>query len=217
MTKTKAVLETRGLTFLDLVTYPDLSITEGALTFVVGRSGSGKSTLLKLFNYTYTPTTGEVLYRGTSTHAMDTVALRRAVLLVSQVVFLFDGTIRDNFHRFYEAREQSPPADEVMSRYLAIAQVPFTLEDPCETMSGGERQRVYLAICLSFEPDVLMLDEPTSALDQTTSRQLFRELKSHAAGTGMTLITISHDQGLREEFADRVISVEQEAIHARHR
>ncbi len=210
MQKSDVILSTRDLTFKNILKYPDLAIHQGEFVFVEGESGAGKSTLFKLFNFTYTPTTGEILFDGEPTAGMDTVRLRRDVLLVSQAVFLFDGTIRENFDYFYDYRDEPHRSDEEKQRFLELAKVPFQLSDPCQNMSGGERQRVYLAICLSFAPRILMLDEPTSALDQKTAHELFSGLKQYARDQDMTVITISHDQVLADEFADRSISVVRE-------
>lgn len=217
MEHTKPVLETKDLTFKDILSYPDLRINEGEIVFIEGASGSGKSSLLKLFNYTYTPTEGEVLYRGKPTSRLDTVELRKKVLLVSQSVFLFDGTVRENFDLFYDYRNQPHLSDSEKEHYLDLARAPFGLGAPCQNMSGGERQRVYLAVCLSFRPDVLMLDEPTSALDNPTSRELFENLSRFVQENGMTLVVISHNRTLSKEFAQKIIEVERGVSHAGNR
>lgn len=204
-----SILTTRGLKFLDVISYPDINIPEGGMIFVVGESGSGKSTLLKLFNYTYTPTEGEIRYRSQPTLEIDTVELRRNVLLVSQSVFLFDDTIRINFDKFYDYRGLPHLSDEDKRYFMKLARASFDLDDHSDNMSGGERQRVYLAICLSFKPDVLMLDEPTAALDHQTAFSLFENLKKFTKDNGITLIVISHDKSLINEFAEDVISVER--------
>lgn len=204
------VLTARNLKFMDIIFCPEVNIPQGSLTFVIGESGSGKSTLLKLLNYTYTPTEGDIRYRGQSTSGMDTVELRKNVLLVSQSVFLFDGTVEDNFNQFYDYRGLPHLSNEEKRYFMELALAPSDLLDLCENMSGGERQRVYLAICLSFKPDVLMLDEPTSALDQGTAFALFENLNKFAKDNGMTLIVISHDKLLRDRFAEYVISVERQ-------
>ena len=204
------ILETKDLSFLGILEFPDIKITRGDFVFVEGESGAGKSTLLKLFNDTNSPTTGEIYYQGKSTQTMDTIQLRQEVLLVSQSVFLFDGTIAENFDQFYDYREEPHLTNQEKEMYLDLARVPFNLSDSADNMSGGERQRVYLAILLSFNPKILMLDEPTSALDQKTAYELLNNLKNYSKKQGMTVIVISHDGSLQEEFADQTITIVKE-------
>lgn len=92
-----------------------------------------------------------------------------------------------------------------MLKFLALCQVPFTPDDLCDNMSGGEKQRVFLAICLSFLPKVLMLDEPTSALDARTADALMGAVKAHCHTQGVTLLVVSHDPTLAQRYADAQI------------
>jgi putative ABC transport system ATP-binding protein len=216
MQQEQVILETKDLTFLDILSFPDLKINQGDFVFIEGESGAGKSTLLKLFNNTMSPTTGEIYFQGESIEDMDTIKLRREVLLISQSVFLFEGTIADNFDKFYDYREEPHLTSEEKEKFLNLARVPFNLSDSADNMSGGEQQRVYIAILLSFGPKVLMLDEPTSALDQRTAYELYSNLKDYSKKQGMTIITVSHDEGLLEEFSDHTISIVKGINYARH-
>ncbi len=200
-----AILSASGLKFKDLIEYPPIHISREKATFVTGESGSGKSTLLKLLNATVSPSAGTILYEGNDIADLDTVLLRREILLSSQSVFLFDGTIRENFELFYEFRDEKCIAEDEMRGFLALGSADFPLDTRCETLSGGERQRVFLAIHLSLKPKVLMLDEPTSALDEGTSNRLFTLLKVHCAENRMTLIVVCHDQKLVDTYADEVV------------
>lgn len=201
----QAILSANGLRFRDLIEYPPIEIATAKATFLTGESGSGKSTLLKLLNATAAPSAGVILYEGADVEGMDTVRLRREVVLAAQNVFLFDGTIRENFNQFYAFRDEPLIGETDMNRYLALCCADFPLEARCETLSGGERQRVFLAIHLSLRPKVLMLDEPTSALDEATSFRLFANVKTWCAENGTTLVAVSHDQKLVDAFADEVI------------
>lgn len=207
----KPVLSCDRLKFMDILEFPPLAIAPAETTFITGRSGSGKSSLFKLFNGIYCPDEGAVYYQGTDITKLDTLTLRKEVLLVSQGVFLFPGTIRENFAIFYEYRELPLPAEESMERFLRLCCADFPLAAGCNTMSGGERQRVYLAICLSFLPRVLMLDEPTSALDGETANRLMENLRAFAKETDITLLVISHDPALAEKYGDHILDLEKAA------
>lgn len=201
------ILETENVTFLDIITFPDVHIEEGKFTFITGPSGAGKSTLLKLFNATLIPSSGKITYRGQDIKTLDAISYRKKVLLSTQNVFLIEGTIEENFQFYYEAREEASPLPEVMQSFLQVCQLNFSPETNCALLSGGERQRVFLAICLSFMPDVLLLDEPTAALDEHTAEQLFRSLKSFCRSRDITPLVISHAAELVDTFADAIIDI----------
>jgi putative ABC transport system ATP-binding protein len=174
----RTVFQTKNLSFLDMVHYPDILIEGGITTFLTGPSGSGKSTLLRLFNKTLSPSSGQILFSGQDIAEMKTQSLRRRVLLGGQSVYLFSGSVADNFRRFFAYRRQTAPDDSAMRYFLALCRADFALEAPCDTMSGGERQRVFLAICLAMQPEVLMLDEPSSALDRQHADAVIQGIKS---------------------------------------
>jgi len=201
-------LQTHNLTFKNLLHYPDLALYTDETIFLSGASGSGKTTLLKLFNQTLSPDSGSILYHGTDINTMNSLELRKKMLLISQQVFLFDETIHENFKLFYHYRGLSIPDDTTMNRFLSLCMAPFSLDMNCQSLSGGERQRVYLAIFLSFKPEVLLLDEPTSALDDETSTKLFENLVTYSKEHHMTLIVVTHHQKLAKQFASRIISLE---------
>lgn len=202
-----SLFSTRGLRFLDLISYPDMDFPAGRHTFLRGESGSGKSTLLKLLNATLSPSQGQVLYKGQDIMGMDSLLLRRQAILAAQDAWLFPGSIRENFSQYRAFRGEKPLGDDEISRCLHICAADFPLDADTATLSGGERQRVFLATCLSFSPEALLMDEPTSALDEHTARTFFTRLSAFAKERGMTLITISHAQALAEAFAEQVITL----------
>ena len=203
-------IQTHGLAYGQIV-YNDLDIEGGRATFISGASGSGKSTLLRLFNKTLAPTSGTILYNGQDTAGLDSIALRREVLLAGQSVFLFDGSVGDNFDAYGEARESAPLSVEDKQMFLRLCCANFPLDAPCVHLSGGERQRVFLAVCLSFLPRVLLLDEPTSALDQDTAERFMSQVLAYCRERGMTVVAVSHDPALTARHAQNIISLRAEA------
>ena len=203
------IISARQVVFQSMIRYPNIKIAKGKTTFIHGPSGCGKSTLLKLINGTTSPDSGEIFYKGNNIENIDTIDLRREILLVAQSVFLFTGTIEENFKKYYEYRDRDLPTKETMEKFLKICSAEFPLETRCETMSGGERQRVYIAIFLSFMPDVLMLDEPTSALDNTSSDIMMSNIKNFSKDNEMTTIVVSHYLTLAEKYGDEIIALER--------
>src|SRR5690554_7870960 len=91
--------------FGGILEYPRMEITSGSTTFIQGASGAGKSTLLKLLNASLSPEEGRIFYQGKDIREMDTIELRKEVILIGQNVYLFDESIRENFRMYYEYRD----------------------------------------------------------------------------------------------------------------
>ena len=207
----KDILRTSGLKF-QCIEYEDITVFDNEVTFKVGASGAGKSSLLRIFNQTYSQKAGKVFFNSIDTEELDSIELRKEILLISQNVFLFDDTIKGNFEKFYEFREETLISDEEMRKFLSICCIDFSLEDNCMNMSGGERQRIYTAIFLSFKPRVLMLDEPTSALDRHNSDVMFSKITKFCKQNSITLIVVSHDKEMTEKYADKIISIDKAVL-----
>lgn len=203
------IISAEGVVFQSIIRYPEIRIRRGKTTFIHGPSGCGKSTLLKLINGTISPGQGQIFYDGEDIEKIDTIRLRREILLVGQSVFLFTGTIEENFIKYYGYRDLDPPGKEAIQKFLSICSADFPLETRCETMSGGERQRVYIAIFLSFMPKVLMMDEPTSALDSLSAETMMNNIKRFSTENDITAIVVSHSLSLAEKYGDQMIVLER--------
>ena len=196
------------LQFADFLSFPDIAIPEHALTFLTGKSGSGKSTYLKLLNATALPSRGAISYRGKAISEWPVIPYRREVMLVPQRDFLYDGTVRENFERFYEMRDAPVPSDAKIQEALSICCSECSPDSSCTPLSGGEKQRVFLALFLSCQSPVLLLDEPTSALDEQTARRFFTRLKAYLAAHDMTVVCVCHSPELVREFQDHEVRLE---------
>ena len=95
---------------------------------------------------------------------------------------------------------------------LNLMDLDFPLNSSVTTMSGGERQRVYLAIFLSFLPRVLMLDEPTSALDERTGELVISNLIGFCRKEGIQFLAISHNPQLVERYSQNTVPIERKTI-----
>ena len=200
------ILTTHDLSFAG-IRYPDVAFEREGINIICVPSGCGKSTLLRLCNRTLVPATGHVRLDGRDIRDCDPLEVRHEILLAGQDVFLFDGSIADNFREFYALRDMSEPQQGGMRRFLDLCACELPVDSPCGTLSGGERQRVFLAICLSLVPRVLLLDEPTSALDAGTARRFMTNLRDFAAQHGMSVILVSHDRELTARFAGNLLEL----------
>lgn len=187
--------------------YDDFAIDKNEVVFVVGKSGSGKSTLLKLINNTLQLKSGRIFYKDENILNIKPVELRRNIIMTSQENFLFDMTIRENFHEFYKLRDLEELTDDEITKFLKITNFDVDLNLNVEKLSGGEKQRVFLAIALSLDPEVLLLDEPTSALDNKTAFDMVKNIVDYCKHNDITLVVVSHARQLVDEFADKIIDL----------
>lgn len=187
--------------------YDDFTIDKNEVVFVVGKSGSGKSTLLKLINNTLQMKSGRIFYKDENILNIKPVELRRNIIMTSQENFLFDMTIRENFHEFYKLRDLEELTDEEIAKFLKITNFDVDVNLDVEKLSGGEKQRVFLAIALSLNPEVLLLDEPTSALDNKTAFDMMKNIVDYCKHNDITLVVVSHARQLFDEFADKIIDL----------
>lgn len=187
--------------------YDDFTINKNEIVFVVGKSGSGKSTLLKLINNTLQMKSGRIFYKDTNILNIKPVELRRNIMMTSQENFLFDMTIKENFHEFYKLRDLENLTDDEIVKFLKIADFDVDVNLDVEKLSGGEKQRVFLAIALSMRPAILLLDEPTSALDSNTAFNMMKNIVDYCKHNDITLVVVTHQRNLVDEFADKTIDL----------
>lgn len=197
----------RNISVRDGLAYPDTDIHAHSLTVVTGRSGCGKSTMLALLNGTLEPERGTVYYKGKDIQKTHPLELRHEIILVPQKIWLFPASIEENFREFYRLLERPQPHAQEIRSMLDKLGIDKDLDTACTELSGGERHRVYLAVCLSLKPEVLLLDEPTAALDHENARKLAKLLKQYSEK--QSIVMVCHDQSLFE-YADSRIHLEKQ-------
>ncbi len=203
--KLSLIHSTKDVSFLNILTYPEINIEKNKFSFITGKSGSGKSSYLKLLNKSTISSNGIISYDGVDIKELPVISYRKKVLLVPQQVFLINGTIKNNFDFYYETSEREKLTDNEILKFLEICCINFSVDTKCKSLSGGERQRIFLAIFLSTKPEVLLLDEPTAALDEKTSIQLLHNIKSFCKEEDITTVCVCHNDTLVEMFSDNTI------------
>jgi ATP-binding cassette subfamily B protein len=173
-----------------------LSVPAGHTLALVGATGSGKSTLIKLLLRFYDPNQGDIRIDGQPIRNLNLQSLRGAIGLVSQDVYLFEGSIRENlaYGKPDATDAEIMEAARTAEAWGFIEALPEGLETPVGErgirLSGGQRQRLSLARALLKDPPILVLDEATSAVDNETEAAIQRSLKR--IGHNRTVIMIAH-------------------------
>ena len=174
----------------------DLDIVAGETHAIVGATGAGKSTIVKLLLRLYEPTSGAISVDGVPIDDLTFGSLRGAIGFVSQDVFLFQGTVRENLTY---GRPDATEARVVQAATLAeahtfIAALPEGYDtivgERGQKLSGGQRQRLTIARAILRDPAILVLDEATSAVDNETEAAIQRSLARVSADR--TTIVIAH-------------------------
>ena len=190
-----------GCEFHKLIKYPEICINANEFTFITGKSGCGKTSYLSLLNKCSMPTDGVIEFKGQDIANADPIKHRKQVLQAVQEVFLIEDSILENFKFYYNAREESLINTSEMSRFLNILEADFSLDTHTSKLSGGEKQRVFLAIFLSLASEVLLLDEPTAALDEETSEQIIKNIMTYTQQNNISTICVCHNEKIVEKFA----------------
>ena len=194
----------------------DLHVPAGSTHAIVGATGAGKSTIVKLLLRLYDVTAGQVRVDGIDVRDLDLDALRGAIGVVSQDVFLFHGSVRDNlvYGNPGATEEQVWAAADLAEASDFIAALPdgldTTVGERGQKLSGGQRQRLSIARALLRDPEILVLDEATSAVDNETEAAIQRSLArvSHERTTiviAHRLSTVRHADRIHVLDAGRVV------------
>ena len=173
-----------------------LTIKSGNTTAIVGSTGSGKSTLIKLLLRLYEINSGKILYDNTELKDFKLSTLREKIGLVSQDVFLFEGTVFENIaygnlsateEEIWDAAKQSEAIDFIKDLPNKENTI---VGERGQKLSGGQRQRISIARAILKNPEILILDEATSSVDNETEAAIQRSLE--VLKKDRTVIVIAH-------------------------
>lgn len=173
-----------------------LDAPAGDTIAIVGATGAGKSTVIKLLLRYYDVTDGRVRLDGHDLRDLKLEDIRQAIGLVSQDVFLFHGTVRQNiaYGSFEAADESVIAAAKIAEAHEFIMELPQGYDtivgERGQKLSGGQRQRLSIARAVLKDPPILILDEATSSVDNETEAAIQRSLERIVVGR--TTIVIAH-------------------------
>jgi putative ABC transport system ATP-binding protein len=207
LSKTYRVGDVRVAALADVT----LAVAEGRFVAVTGASGSGKSTLLNLLGGLDTPSAGTIEVGGALVSAMDRAALARyrrfgAGMIFQSFNLVAARTALENVElplvfASVDRKERRRRAAELLDK---VGLAHRANHRPPE-LSGGEQQRVAVARALANGPRLLLADEPTGNLDSRTSREIVGLLADLNRARGLTIVMVSHEEGLVREYAQTIV------------
>ena len=174
----------------------NIEIMKGKTTAIVGSTGSGKSTLIKLILRFYEKNSGKIFFDNNEIESLVIDSLRSKIGLVSQDVFLFEGTVFENiaYGNIDASIEDVWNAARLSESDKFISELPnqenTIVGERGQKLSGGQRQRISIARAILKNPEILILDEATSAVDNETEAAIQESLET--LKEGRTVIAIAH-------------------------
>ena len=198
----------------------NLSIKAGEMVGLLGPNGSGKTTLIKLASGVLTPNQGEIKLDGSSLRQLSRKSIARSVAVVPQhfnIPFAFTTAEvvmlgRTPFLRAFV--EGSDVDKQFVADALESVGISELRERRFDELSGGERQKVILAMALAQQPKLLLLDEPTVHLDIAHQVEILELVRRLNVERGLTVMAAMHDLNLASLYFDRLILLKEGRVSA---
>jgi len=198
----------------------DLSVRAGEMVGLLGPNGSGKTTLIKLASGILKPLRGEIRLDGCNLGRLSRKSVARSVAVVPQqfhIPFAFTvGEVvmlgRIPFLRAFA--EESEADRRFVTNALELVGISELRERRFDELSGGERQKVILAMALAQQPRLLLLDEPIVHLDIAHQVEILELVRGLNAEQGLTVVAAMHDLNLAALYFDRLVLLSQGRVVA---
>ena len=192
----------------------NLSINEGEWLGIIGANGSGKSTLIKGICRIIKPQNGKVFLRGKDINNLSNKSISQQIsflpqginsnlsISVSDLVALGRSPYK-NFWDFNLTKNDK----SIIEESLKLVEILELKDCLLSEISGGQRQRAFLALALAQETEIIVLDEPTNFLDINHQIKFLQILKDLQLKRNLTIITVLHDLNLCARFSDQIAAL----------
>jgi iron complex transport system ATP-binding protein len=198
-------------------------VQTGELFGILGPNGSGKTTLLKMISGILPIARGDIFIKGKRLQEFNSKQLAQIVAVLSQhSQQSFSYTVKETVslgryaHQSGWFQTWGEMDERIVQRVMKQTGIASFQNKSIQELSGGEKQRVFLAQALAQEPEILLLDEPTNHLDLSYQKELLDLLKHWTTETGLTVLSIFHDLNLAGLYCDRLLLLENGGININH-
>lgn len=198
-------------------------VNKGDFIIILGSNGSGKSSLLKILDKRYSSTSGNVLLNGKILNHISHKKFSKKIITLTQNTHesLFSSlTVYENFLLVAECRKplfanRVKKDKRNFCNYINKfnPNLPNKLDQLVDSLSGGEKQALALALCVLYPPDILLLDEHTSALDPKSAQNLMHLTQEVVAQHGMTCLLTTHDLDIALQYGNRILALRNGEVY----
>lgn len=195
-----------------------LSVKCGEILGILGPNGTGKTTFIKCINNILKPDSGIVLFDGKNISGMKQREIAKIIAYVPQYISsFFDTNVIDAVMMGrlpYAGRKYSAKDEKIVFEILRKMNLEKFAFRNIKEMSGGERQRVFIARAMAQQPKVIILDEPTSSLDLHNQLFILHTVAELAEANDIAIIMTIHDLNLASMFCDKILMLKDKHIFA---
>ncbi len=198
-----------------VVNQMDIAIAAGKITTIIGPNGCGKSTLLKAVGRILRPMGGSVYLNGKDIRLLPTKEIAKKMAILPQTPVAPDGlTVGElvAYGRYPHQRgmgKLTPDDRDVIRWALDVTKLAPLENRAVDTLSGGQRQKVWIAMALAQQTDLILLDEPTTYLDLAHQLEVLELLQALNREQNRTIIMVLHEINLAARFADHLVAIRQ--------
>lgn len=186
-------------------------IKEGKLTAFIGTNGAGKSTLLSMMSRLLAKDQGEIIIGNQEVSLWNQTELAKKISILKQAnAVQLKITVRElvSFGRFPYSKGRLTREDEVkISEAIEYLNLGELSDLEIDTLSGGQLQRVYIAMVLAQDTDYIFLDEPLNNLDMNHAVSLMQTMQRLVQEEGKTIVIVLHDINFAASYADEIIAM----------
>ncbi|MFM1524289.1 MULTISPECIES: ATP-binding cassette domain-containing protein [Helcococcus] len=183
---------------------------------IIGKNGAGKSTILKMANSLVKKDSGKIFYGDKSLDEMSSHQIRE---MNKDVVYIFqDANLLDNKTVYYHLKlvyklSNQKVDDQKIDEILRFMQIEELKYSYCIYLSGGQKQKVAIAMAILQKPKVLLCDEISASLDTNSEREIFTLLNKIIVNSDISILLISHNLNILKNFCDRILFLEDGKIN----